>query len=231
MSATPNLGLPYIDQNQSQKHVTHNEALKLLDGMVQISVKGRTTTAPPASPSEGDRWIVPAGATGAWSGKTNNIALFKDGFWAFFVPAQGWIAFVENEGTVVFAAGQWNVDVVITTNGAAMGMTILEEEIVCSGATSATSIVIPARSIAFAVSTRTTQGITGATSYHCGIAGDQAKFGGSLGVALGSTNVGVIGPTAFYSDTQVVLTANGGAFTGGKVRVAIQIMTFAAPTA
>lgn len=230
MTSSPNLGLPYIDQNQAQKHVTHNEALKLLDGMVQISVKGRTTTTPPGSPAEGERWIVPTGATGAWAGKTNNIALWKDGFWTFFAPGSGWLAFVENEGTVVFAAGAWQSYIVVTNNGAALGMDIREEEVVCSGPTATTSIVIPSRSIVLAVSVRTTEAITGASSYDCGIAGEQSKFGGSLGVALGSTNIGVIGPTAFYADTPIVLTANGGDFTGGKVRVAAQILTFAAPS-
>ena len=70
----------------------------------------------------------------------------------------------------------------------------------------------------------------GATSYDCGIAGEPAKFGGSLGVASGSTNVGVIGPQAFYAPTPIVLTANGGNFTGGDVRIAIQYLLPTAPT-
>jgi len=35
--ATTNLALPYILAAQAQKHVTHNEALRLLDGIVQLS--------------------------------------------------------------------------------------------------------------------------------------------------------------------------------------------------
>ncbi|SEG27936.1 hypothetical protein SAMN05421751_12317 [Jhaorihella thermophila] len=31
---TPNLALPYIAAAQAQKHVTHNAALDLLDGLV-----------------------------------------------------------------------------------------------------------------------------------------------------------------------------------------------------
>ncbi len=37
---TPKLGLPYIDQGQAQKEVTHNQALKFLDGLVQIVGQG-----------------------------------------------------------------------------------------------------------------------------------------------------------------------------------------------
>ena len=71
--------------------------------------------------------------------------------------------------------------------------------------------------------------LTGASSYDCGIAGEPSKFGGSLGAAAGSTNSGVIGPTAFYSDTPIRLTANGGNFTGGKVRIAVHTLTCGVP--
>jgi hypothetical protein len=231
MATTPYLGLPLIEAAQAQKHVTHNEALGLLDSVIQLSVKGRTLLNPPLSPAEGDRWIVPAGATGAWSGHTDEVALWKDAGWRYFTPRDGWIAFVDDEGTVAYAAGGWQSFIVLTVNGAGLGMDIREEEVVCAGASVSTTIAIPARSVALAVSVRTTLAITGATSFDCGVAGDLSKFGGSLGVALGSTNIGVIGPTAYYSDTPIVLTANGGSFTGGKVRVAAQILTFAAPTA
>ncbi|MDC0929674.1 hypothetical protein OAS03_02640 [Planktomarina temperata] len=37
-TVSPNLSLHYIQQNQAQKHVTHNEGMRLLDGVVQLSV-------------------------------------------------------------------------------------------------------------------------------------------------------------------------------------------------
>ena len=60
--------LPYLLAAQAQKHVTLNEALRLLDGLVQLAVLDRHLTAPPASPADGDRHIVASGATGAWAG-------------------------------------------------------------------------------------------------------------------------------------------------------------------
>jgi len=36
---TAHLALPFIMAAQAQKHVTHNEALRILDGIVQLSVK------------------------------------------------------------------------------------------------------------------------------------------------------------------------------------------------
>jgi hypothetical protein len=58
MSNTTHLQLPYLLASQAQKHVTHNEALRLLDAMVQLAVLDRDLTAPPGSPADGDRYIV-----------------------------------------------------------------------------------------------------------------------------------------------------------------------------
>ena len=58
------LQLPHILAAQAQKHVTHNEALRLLDGLVQISVLDRGLTSPPGCPADGDRYIVGSGAAG-----------------------------------------------------------------------------------------------------------------------------------------------------------------------
>jgi len=68
MSTSTHLLLPYVLAAQAQKHVTVNEALRLLDGLLQLAVLDRHLTTPPASPADGDRYIVASGATGAWSG-------------------------------------------------------------------------------------------------------------------------------------------------------------------
>ena len=83
---TTHLGLPYLLAAQAQKHVTHNEALRLLDAMVQLSVLDRTRTAPPASPVDGNRHLVDSGATGLWAGWDLNIAFWVDGAWIRLVP-------------------------------------------------------------------------------------------------------------------------------------------------
>ncbi len=117
---TTKLLLPYILAGQAQKHVTHNEALMLLDGLVQMSVPDRDLTMPPGSPAEGDRFIVASGATGAWSGWDDDIALFGDGIW-FRLPKQiGWRAWVEDEGTlVVWDGAQWyDLSGVVGSDGA-----------------------------------------------------------------------------------------------------------------
>jgi hypothetical protein len=63
MTETANLGMPFIEGSQAQKHVTHNEALRILDAAVQIGVLDTALTAPPSSSAEGARYIVATGAT------------------------------------------------------------------------------------------------------------------------------------------------------------------------
>jgi hypothetical protein len=102
------MALPYIQASQAQKHVTHNEALRVLDVAVQLAVTSRTLAAPPSSPAQGARWIIGSGATGAWAGRVGQIALWDDGTWHFFVPQPGWTAHVLNEGgAVTFDGTGW----------------------------------------------------------------------------------------------------------------------------
>lgn len=105
MTNTANLQLPEISDSQSLKHITHNEALKALDVVVQLAVKDRDLTAPPASPSEGGRYIVAGTATGDWVGEENNIAAYQDGAWVFYTPKAGWQAWVEDEAILLVWKG------------------------------------------------------------------------------------------------------------------------------
>ena len=106
MADTPNLVLPYLAANQSQKHVTVNEALRRLDALVQTSVQSTALATPPASPTEGQRWIVPASPTSVWAGHAGQIAAWQDGAWAFYAPQDGWIVFdASTDALLWFNAG------------------------------------------------------------------------------------------------------------------------------
>lgn len=229
---TARLGLPYIAAAQAQKHVTHNAAIRQLDALTQLSVQSATTTAPPGAPTDGQCWYVPAGATGIWAGKAGLIAAHEAGAWDFYTPRAGFLAYVVDERRVrVFDGGALVSPLGATAHRAAVDVVVLEEDVALSGAFRDTVAVIPDRAIVLGVSTRTLETVTGATSYDCGISSERSKFGGSLGSAAGATNVGVIGPTAFYAATPVRLSANGGSFTAGKVRVALHLLTLPLPTA
>ncbi len=92
MTQTTNLGLPFIEGGQAQKHVTHNEALRILDAVIHIAVMDVTRTTPPPAPEEGDRHIVASGAADAWAGRDHAIAAYEDGAWRFVTPRIGWCA-------------------------------------------------------------------------------------------------------------------------------------------
>lgn len=114
------LQLPYLLAAQAQKHITHNEALRMLDGIVQLSVLDRDLSAPPTSPIEGDRYIVAESATGDWIGWDASVAYFVDGTWMRLTPAPGWIAWVSDETKLVSWDGAAWVDLsgVVGADGA-----------------------------------------------------------------------------------------------------------------
>lgn len=233
------LGLPYIQPGQDQKHVTHNEAIEMLDLLVQANVAYIGNT-PPGSNAAGDRYIVGTAPTGAWTGHNGQIARWDGVAWQYTSPQEGWLVWVKDvEALYVRKFTSWEVatsttvgasqDLAQSPNGAKMTFTILEEELTgLSGANVDSTIEIPNGAIVYNVSERVTTSITGATSFSVGVAGNTGQFGSGLGIAAGGTNLGVIGPTAFYADTPIRLTSAGGSFTGGAVRIAI---CFYMPTA
>lgn len=114
MTASPDsstrLGLPWLMPAQAQKHVTHNEALRRLDALVQAAVESRSVAEEPSAPAEGQGWIVAEGASGAhWSGfEAGDLVVFQDGAWARFQPAPGWRVWVIDAGELaIFDATAW----------------------------------------------------------------------------------------------------------------------------
>lgn len=105
---TPVLELAEVSEADTPAFEDINEAYRKLDAVVQLTVKDKDLTIPPTDPVQGDRYIVPAGATGVWSGKTNRIAYFRVDGWAFAVPRDGWIAWVQDEAIpYVFDQTDW----------------------------------------------------------------------------------------------------------------------------
>ena len=109
MAETTRLALPRIDAAQSQKHVTHNEALAILDACVQLSLVARDVRSPPADAVAGATYLVGNGATESFSGHDGEIAIFDDGFWRFVTPRVGWRAYLESdEGMILFDGESWS---------------------------------------------------------------------------------------------------------------------------
>jgi hypothetical protein len=246
MSNTSNLVLPYLAAGQAQKHVTLNESLRRLDAIIQLAVISATAAAEPVSPADGAVWILPAGSTGDhWAAfAAGSLAYYRDGAWAEILPREGWLAFVKDSGTLlIFDGSAWSLFVAslsdenafaapqtfASAHGASLKLDIIEEELTLSGPSVTSTATIPNGSICFGVSERVTEAVTGASSFKVGIAGETAKFGDLLGLSPGATNFGIIGPTAFYADTAIAVTANGSDFTGGKIRLAIHALRVTPP--
>lgn len=105
MDASANLDLPFIMPSQAAKHVTHNEALARLDALVQLTVRNRDLTEPPAAPDDGDRYLVACAATGAWTGWDLSVASFYAGAWLRFDPLPGWLCWIADENLLAFWDG------------------------------------------------------------------------------------------------------------------------------
>ena len=107
LNETPHLVLPYLAASQAQKHVTHNEALRLVDALVQLAVLNRLTV-PPVSPVDGARYIVLPLGTGVFSTQAGKIATYVDGLWLFITPEEGWLAYVTADSRqYVYRAALW----------------------------------------------------------------------------------------------------------------------------
>ncbi|MBZ4022148.1 hypothetical protein CKO11_06710 [Rhodobacter sp. TJ_12] len=105
---TPLLGLPLLQPSQAQKHVTHNEALALLDAVVQLAVLDRGVNTPPVTPAVGARYIVGAAPTSAWAGHSAEVALYTENGWIFALPQPGWSARdLSDDRVVVYDGSGW----------------------------------------------------------------------------------------------------------------------------
>ncbi|WP_421863739.1 DUF2793 domain-containing protein [Parvibaculum sp.] len=229
MSDTFHLELPFLEASQAQKHVTVNETLRRLDALLHLSVVSRLTGPLPEEPAEGARYITEEG----------EVAAFIDGAWVHFTPKPGWRAWNEaTEMLLVHDGYGWMVPsgggpALLGSSGAETRLTIVQgEHEVGTGASSDTSFLIPDRAIVLGVTGIVTEAITGAASWKLGVADDAARYGNTIGIAEGSTVVGPSGmPTAYYGATAIRVTAEGGDFTGGKVRLAIHCLEMTGPTA
>lgn len=100
-----NLTLPFLLPAQAQKHVTHNEALSILDHTVQMVLQADDAVVPPVAPLEGQTWALGVGTTGDWSGQDGKIACYCDGGWLFVAPSEGWTAWHVQQGCLVVCDG------------------------------------------------------------------------------------------------------------------------------
>ncbi len=108
--ATARHMLPYLFVGQSQKELTHNEALAHIDALLHPVVEGRQVAPPSAltASDDGKCWLVKGPATGAWAGKENQIAQWAGGSWRYLGPVAGMTVWHGFENLRLFyIGGNW----------------------------------------------------------------------------------------------------------------------------
>lgn len=224
MPQTDRLKLPLISANQSQKEVTHNAALELLDILVHPIVQDIGVNTPPASPILGDCYIVGPTPTGLFTGYSNAIAKAVTGGWRFYTPFKSLSLWVESrEMRYVFTGTQWQPEGMFWhSNGSYLRVEELTETKTLTGSTATSAIQIPDKALVIAVNLRVTQAITGVSSFGIGVVGDPLRYGNGIGTSLDTTNIGMsYNPITYYSPTPLVITPASGSFTAGKVSLQV----------
>jgi len=233
MTDTQNLSLPLLSPSQAQKHVTVNEALARLDGMVQLRLTSLDQTTPPAAVEDGTCYGVPAGAVNEWAGQEGMVALAQNGGWVFVAPAAGWRAWVlDAGGAAVHDGADWRVQAVtVTPGGAGLAVRSVEADVeIAAGASVTAALEFPARTLVLGATGRVIEAITGtATGWSLGDGADAARFGSGLGLALNSWVSGPAAPFPVWAPTPLLLSAEGGDFATGRVRLAVHFAALALP--
>jgi hypothetical protein len=220
MSNSARIGLPFLDAAQAQKHVTMNEALALLDAAAAARVETMATTSPPPAPADGEAHIVPAGAGGGWE---------------FIPPWAGWRLWVASQmGLALHDGSDWRLESQpVSPGGALSALRVAEiDHAIVPGATSETTALIPDKAIVLGVTGRVLTAITGAAGWQLGVAGSPDRYGSGIGVGANSFLHGVTGsPLAYFGGSSLLLTAEGGDFIGGLVRIAVHYHELSPPRA
>ena len=124
------LDLDEISASQAQKEVTHNTALRQIEGRL-VRVLSRTTTAQPSSPANGDTYVIPASATGTdWSTyAAGDIAHYYGGAWHNWMPLNGLTVAVLDESQlhlITWDGSAW-IDTPATLNDGTLGIQKLQD--------------------------------------------------------------------------------------------------------
>lgn len=225
-NATAKMDLPLLLPAQAQKHVTVNDALLRLDGQVDLVLQSISRVTPPESVVDGLCWSVPQGAVNAWEGQAGKIAIGANGGWIFVQPQFGRRAIVADRGVpAIYSGAAWVVGAVsLGQHGSGMIAGQMTEDVtLTAGGVVNTSMVIPAGAMVIGATARVLTAITGTlASWTMGNADSLNRFGQGLGKEQGSWARGILSaPMTFWTPTPIRLSATGGQFAGGQVRVVL----------
>ncbi|MFT4013183.1 MAG: DUF2793 domain-containing protein [Paracoccus sp. (in: a-proteobacteria)] len=223
---TAKIELPLLAPAQAQKHVTVNDALARLDGQVDLVLQSLGQTTPPETVVDGMCWAVPAGAVNAWGGQEGKIAIGANGGWIFVQPRYGRRAMIADQGLAAIHDGSDWVAGAISMGAHGSGMIagqLSEDVTLRAGGFVNTSMVIPTGAMVIGATARVLSPITGSlSSWTLGNADSLNRFGQGLGKEAGVWVRGILSaPMTFWTPTPLRLSATGGQFADGQVRVVV----------
>lgn len=178
--------------------------------VVTYAVLSASLSAPPASPAVGDAYLVAAGATGAWAGKSNYVAVRTVRGWEFVLFGIGRLLYVEDVDTYFRknAAGVWTAGL----GNSALG----------AGSVTLQNVLGAAASFVIKVENQTTNAPptspTAPTAYVVGPSptGAWAGQSGKLAICLVAGSFAIISPlagdTVYDKALQLPYTFNGTAW-------------------
>jgi hypothetical protein len=130
-----------LASSQEYKEQIANELFRLIS-IGSAPILSYTLTTPPIPQSIDSYYIVPAGATGAWAGKTNQIAYpviglngLPTGTWKFWQPFTGLTVFSVSGEVIFFNGIDWRTSVagvmfIVDYGGSSFGTVARSDEIV-----------------------------------------------------------------------------------------------------
>lgn len=247
---TNRLALPYIMPSQAQKHVTVNEALRRLDGIVQLTLQEAVTATPPIDPQAGATYFIGQEATGAWTNQAGQLAVWQDDGWIFVSPKRGWRAYLlDINALAIFDGVGWKPTEInsTSTNGAARdrvnlvgGLDFVVKrfslDFTNSNARNVTfSGRLPQHHMAFGLTAVVTEEIRGPNSVNIGDQWSSNRFATTMGVSVGTQIRGLCNPPFVYWEDSglIVQVADEGPssqlITGGKIDIALYLLTLKYP--
>ncbi len=113
-STTSRYALPLLFAAQSQKEFYVNEAHAILDCLLHPAIEGEADSAP-ATPVEGEVWLVGATPTGDWSGHAGKLACYEAGAWLFIAPRNGLCVLDTGAGQKRFYRDGWQMAVSVVS--------------------------------------------------------------------------------------------------------------------
>ncbi len=123
---TPRFALPLLGVGQAHKELFHNDALLLLDFLVQPTVQEVANDPDVLLPVQGDCWLVGADAVSEWSGREDQIACWSTGGWRYIQPRESMkVVLLSDRSSAVYSGAAWQFMAQI--GGPVAGITIDSE--------------------------------------------------------------------------------------------------------